>query len=135
MAATAAKNRPLKRRSNHSGEADVKIDHVSLSIFTWDGIPATRYHQGSFAARDSNLGLLRIRTDDGIEGNAFLGSAANPGSMDGPQLIRSLNPMLMGKNPLAREAIHQSMRLVSRNVSYRTIGAVDVALGRLSTLP
>jgi L-alanine-DL-glutamate epimerase-like enolase superfamily enzyme len=121
------------------GEADVKIDHVSLSIFTWDGIPATRYHQGAFAARDSNLGLLRIRTDDGIEGNAFLGSAANPGSMDGPQLIRSLKPMLMGKNPLAREAIHQSMRLVSRNVSYRTIGAVDVALwdiaGKAAGLP
>src|SRR3954454_24684345 len=97
---------------------DMKIDHGSLTIFTWAGIPATRYHQGAFAARDSNLGLLRIRTDSGIEGNAFLGSAANPGSMDGPQLIRSLKPMLMGKDPLAREAIHQSMRLVSRNVSY-----------------
>ena len=25
----------------------MKIDDVSLTIFTWDGIPATRYHLGA----------------------------------------------------------------------------------------
>ena len=34
----------------------MKIDDVSLTIFTWDSIPATRYHAGSFTQRDSNLG-------------------------------------------------------------------------------
>ena len=52
--------------------------------------------------------------------------------MDGPQLIRSLKPMLMGQNPLERERIHGAMRLVSRIVSYRTIGAVDTALWDLA---
>ena len=59
--------------------------------------------------------------------------------MDGPQLIRSLKPMLMGQNPLERERIHGAMRLVSRIVSYRTIGAVDTALwdlcGKIAKLP
>ena len=75
----------------------MKIDDVSLTIFTWDNIPATRYHLGSLASSASSLGLLRIHTDEGLEGHAFLGAATNPASMDGPQLIRSLKPMLMGK--------------------------------------
>jgi len=78
----------------------MKIDDVSLTIFTWDNIPATRYHLGSLASATSNLGLLRIHTDAGLEGHAFLGAATNPAAMDGPQLIRSLKPMLMGQDPL-----------------------------------
>src|SRR3984885_6512375 len=117
----------------------MKIDDVSLTIFTWDGIPATNYHTGTATAGNSNLGLLRIRTDSGLEGHAFLGSATNPASMDGPQLIRSLKPMLMGRNPLAREQIHAGMRLISRSVSYRVIGAVDTALwdlaGKIAGVP
>ncbi len=117
----------------------MKITDVTLTIFTWDGIPATVYHQGSLASSTSNLGLLRLITDQGIEGHAFLGSASNPASMDGPQLIRSLKPLLLGQNPLERERIHQSMRLLTRIVSYRTVGAIDTALwdlaGKAANLP
>ncbi len=117
----------------------MKIDDVSLTIFTWDNIPATNYHTGTATAGASNLGLLRILTDSGLEGFAFLGSATNPASMDGPQLIRTLKPMLMGQNPLERERIHAGMRLINRAVSYRTIGAVDTALwdlaGKIAGLP
>jgi L-alanine-DL-glutamate epimerase-like enolase superfamily enzyme len=117
----------------------MKIDDVSLTIFTWDGIPATTYHQGALSSTTSNIGLLRIHTDEGLEGHAFLGAATNPGAMDGPQLIRSLKPMLMGQNPLERERIHAGMRLINRVVSYRTIGAVDTALwdlaGKIANLP
>ena len=59
--------------------------------------------------------------------------------MDGPQLIRSLKPMLMGQDPLQRERLHAGMRLINRTVSYRTIGAVDTALwdlaGKIAGLP
>src|SRR5580698_9819366 len=117
----------------------MKIDDVSLTIFAWDGIPATRYHLGALASSTSNLGLLRIHTDAGLEGHAFLGAATNPGAMDGAQLIRSLKPMLLGQDPLQRERIHAGMRLISRVVSYRTIGAVDTALwdlaGKIANLP
>ena len=33
----------------------MKIDDVSLTIFTWDGIPATRYHLGALASSTSSL--------------------------------------------------------------------------------
>src|SRR6201992_4532795 len=102
----------------------MKIDDVALTIFTWDNIPETRSPQGATAISGSNLGLLTIRTDVGLDGHAFLGSASNPASMDSPQLIRSLKPMLMGQDPLQRQRLHAALRLVNRTVSYRTIGAV-----------
>jgi L-alanine-DL-glutamate epimerase-like enolase superfamily enzyme len=87
----------------------------------------------------SNLGLLRIRTDAGHEGHAFLGTASNPASMDGPQLMRWIKPLLMGANPLERERLYGRMLKLSRNVSYRCIGAADVALwdlaGKIAGLP
>jgi hypothetical protein len=86
----------------------MKIDHVSLTIFTWDGIPPTQYHSGAYAQPTSNLWLLRIRTDAGVEGNAFLGGAANPASTDAHSLIRWLKPLLMGADPLDRERIHSA---------------------------
>ena len=33
----------------------MKITDVTLTIFTWDGIPATVYHQGSLASSRSAI--------------------------------------------------------------------------------
>src|SRR5207247_5609556 len=53
-------------------EDTMKIDAVELTLFAWDDIPPTRYTQGTHnTSGRSNLGLLRIKTDDGVEGNAF----------------------------------------------------------------
>ena len=41
--------------------------------------------------------LIRIETDEGITGHAFLGTSSNPASLDGPGLIRFLKPILMGQ--------------------------------------
>ena len=59
----------------------MKITDVSLTLFAWDDIPPTQYGQHSKFAGSSALGLLRIRTDDGVEGNAFLGSASNSATL------------------------------------------------------
>ena len=66
----------------------IKFDDVSLTIFAWDNIPVTIYHQGSTAASCGYPRLLRIQTDEGLEGHAFLGSVSNPASMDAAQPIR-----------------------------------------------
>jgi len=54
----------------------MKITDVHLTLFAWDGIPATQYgrHTGTFSGA-SQLGLLTIETDDGIRG---LRSSARP---------------------------------------------------------
>src|SRR5439155_23195071 len=91
-------------------EDTMKIDAVELTLFAWDDIPPTRYTQGTHnTSGRSNLGLLRIKTDDGVEGNAFLGSAVNPAETDAGALIRFLKPVLMGKDALAREELHAAM--------------------------
>src|SRR5260370_27326152 len=77
------------------GEEPMKIDAVELTLFAWDDIPPTRYTQGTHnTSRRSNLGVLRIKTDDGIEGHAFPGSTVNPAATEAGALIRSCKPAL-----------------------------------------
>ena len=106
----------------------MKITDVTLTLFAWDDIPPTQYGQHSRFAGSSALGLLRIVTDQGIEGHAFLGSASNSATTDGQGLITHLKPVLMGKNPLHREAVVQELWKKQRAAGVRAIGAVDVAL-------
>lgn len=106
----------------------MKITDVSLTLFSWDDIPATQYGQMSRFAGSSALGLLRLRTDDGVEGHAFLGSASNAATSDAQGLIAHLKPVLMGRDPTLREAIVADLWRRQRSAGVRCIGAVDVAL-------
>jgi L-alanine-DL-glutamate epimerase-like enolase superfamily enzyme len=118
----------------------VKITDVTLTLFAWDNIPPTRYsaNTGRFSG-SSELGLLTIATDQGIEGHAFLGSSWGPASLDAPKLMRHLKPLIMGKDPLQRERLYQAMWGRSRSTSIPAIGAVDVALwdiaGKAANMP
>jgi L-alanine-DL-glutamate epimerase-like enolase superfamily enzyme len=106
----------------------MRIDAVELTLFAWDDIPPTRYSQGAQTSGTSNLGLLRISTDVGLEGHAFLGSAYNPADTDAGALIRFLKPILMGRDPRAREDLHAQMRARQRVAGLRTVGTCDTAL-------
>lgn len=107
----------------------MKITDVSLTLFAWDDIPATSYgaHTGRFSG-SSRLGLLAIRTDEGLTGHAFLGSAFYPADADGGTLVRVLKPLLMGQDPMDRERLYKAMWKRVRTTTVRCIGAVDVAL-------
>lgn len=107
----------------------MKITDVTLTLFAWDDIPPTTYgaHTGRFSGK-SALGLLRLVTDQGLEGHAFLGSAMNPATSDGQALISHLKPVLIGKDPFRREHINQEIWKRQRSAGVRAIGAVDVAL-------
>lgn len=118
----------------------MRISDVTLTLFAWDGIPATSYgaHTGKFSGA-SQLGLLAITTDQGITGHAFLGSAFHAADMDGPGLIRNLKPLLVGQNALDRERLNKALWKRVRTTSVRAIGAVDIALwdiaGQAAGLP
>lgn len=118
----------------------MKITEVTLTLFAWDDIPATSYgaHTGKFSGA-SKLGLLKIQTDQGVTGHAFLGSAFFPADSDGGSLVRVLKPLLMGQDPLDRERLYQAMFKRVRTTTVRCIGAVDVALwdiaGQVAGLP
>ena len=82
------------------------------------GVLAAMRESGSSA-----LGLLRLVTDQGIEGHAFLGSASNSAATDGRGLITHLKPVLMGRDPMHREAIVADLWKKVRASGVRTIGA------------
>lgn len=119
----------------------MKITDITVTIFSWDGIPPTQYggHSGKFSG-SSDLGLVTISTDQGVAGHAFLGSAMKPGSNDAHIIIKTIKPMLIGENPLDRERHFQKLwsRLRSSN-QLRALGAVDVALwdlaGKIAGMP
>lgn len=119
----------------------MRITDVTLTLFAWDNLPETFYarQSGRGVGGTSDLGLLRLLTDEGLEGHAFLGSASWPASQDGSGLIRFLKPVLLGADPLERERLNQLLWQRSRQASIRTIGAADVALwdlaGKIAGLP
>jgi L-alanine-DL-glutamate epimerase-like enolase superfamily enzyme len=118
----------------------MKIHDVTLTLFAWANIPPTTYgrHTGRFEG-SSELGLLTLRTDEGHEGHAFLGSAQRSATMDAPSLLRFLKPLVLGQDPLDRERLWQAMWQRSRATTLRAIGAMDVALwdlgGKIAGLP
>jgi len=118
----------------------MKITDVTLTLFAWPDIPATSYgrHTGRFSG-SSDLGLLTLRTDAGLEGHAFLGSAMRSASLDAPSLIRFLKPLVLGQDPLDRERLWQALWQRNRSTTLRAIGAVDVALwdlgGKAANMP
>ena len=119
----------------------MKITDVTVTLFAWDGIPATQYgrHSGRFSG-SSDLGLVTVRTDQGLEGHAFLGSASKPASNDASLITKALKPMLLGEDPLDRERHFQRMWARTRmNNQLRVLGAVDIALwdlaGKAANLP
>jgi L-alanine-DL-glutamate epimerase-like enolase superfamily enzyme len=118
----------------------MKITDVTLTLFSWESIPSTIYgHHTARPTGSSDLGLVRIVTDEGIEGHAFLGTSSNPASLDGPMLIRFLKPILVDQNPLDRERLNRLLWARARAATIRTIGAVDIALwdiaGKAAGLP
>src|SRR5947208_8960701 len=118
----------------------LKITDVTLTLFSWESIPATIYgHHTARPTGQSDLGLLRVATDEGIEGHAFLSTSSNPASLDGPGLIRFLKPIVMGQDPLDRERLNKLLWARARAATVRSIGAVDIALwdiaGKKAGLP
>ena len=111
----------------------MRITDVSVTVWEWKDIPPTRYTKtvASSGTRSTQMGLLRIRTDDGIEGNGFLGSSLGSAKEDAPFVIAAVKPMLMGEDPLARERIWQNLMRRARG-RMPVVGAVDVALHDLA---
>ena len=76
------------------------------------------------------LGGLRIISDEGLEGNTYVGTGATDNPRGIVPLVETGKPFLLGRDPLDREWLWHRMReMVPRwDVSDATIMAVAVAL-------
>ena len=118
----------------------MKITDVTLTLFKWEGLPSALPKKHSVQpSSTSQIGLLTIRTDEGVDGHAFLGTSNRSAEMDALSLMTYLKPVVMGQDPLAREQLHETMIFLQNNTTMRAIGAVDVALwdigGKVAGLP
>jgi len=118
----------------------MKITDVTVTLFKWNNIPMKSYdHSVKAVTANSDLGLVRIKTDQGIEGHALLGLCVHPASLEAPFITRFLKPILMGQNPLDRANLFQRMSNMRAQVSTFVVCAVDIALwdlaGKVSGLP
>ncbi len=112
----------------------MRISDVSVTIWEWADIPPTRYTRSvaSSESGSSQLGLVRISTDEGLEGHAFVGSSLAPADWDAALLISRFKPLLIGEDAFARERINQAMFRHARGQALRIVGAIDVALWDLA---
>ncbi len=119
----------------------MRIEDVTVTVWEWKDIPPTRYTTtvSSSSSLSTQMGLVRIVSDDGTDGYAFLGSALGSGAGDSETLVKRFKPMLVGEDPLARERLWQTMMRRTRGSQLRIIGAIDVALwdlaGRAAGVP
>lgn len=72
------------------------------------------------------MAVVRVSTDEGIEGNALLGSCVAWGDALGEQFVRYLRPIVVGRDPLDIGSIWNDMWLRSRVAGTHSIGAVDI---------
>ena len=117
----------------------MKITDVTVTLFSWDGLPQITYGPNIRLTGSSTLGLVAISTDEGITGHSFLGGANRPADLEARALIDILKPVVVGQNPLDRERLYQRMWGRGRLGHIRAIGAMDVALwdlgGKIAGLP
>jgi L-alanine-DL-glutamate epimerase-like enolase superfamily enzyme len=119
----------------------MKITDVKVIVWEWNDIPPTRYtlNVKSSGTRSTHMAVVKILTDEGIEGHAFMGNALSSLGNDAKLITERYKPMLVGQDPLARERIYQRMSTWAMGGIMRVIGAIDVALwdlaGKAAGLP
>jgi L-alanine-DL-glutamate epimerase-like enolase superfamily enzyme len=107
-------------------------------MFTWKFAP-WRTGAGANFGGDKLLGVVTVSTDEGIEGNAFLGSSRQGADAFTGPMLEFIKPMIMGRNPLDIGDIWKKMWKQNRSVSTNAIGAIDICLwdiaGKAAGLP
>ena len=82
------------------------------------------------------MAVLRIHTDEGVEGNTFI---SPPGPNVTDQILKQVKPLLLGRDPLDIGAIWHELWARRRGMHSTVQGYIDVALwdiaGKAAGLP
>ena len=117
----------------------MKITDLTVTIFSREIPRVVSGPHNPIVQGRSTLGIVTIHTDEGLKGYGMIGGSSKPAEFDAHSLIVALKPILIGQNPLNREAIYKKLLQRSRHTTWRCIGAVDVALwdlgGKIAGLP
>ncbi len=110
----------------------MRIDDVRVVLYQWELPPLPAAYLGPFRGGTVDVGVLVIRTDDGLEGNALLGDANGGGPEQGRAVVTHLKPALIGRDAWDHGAIWADLWRRSRWAGTLAVSAVDLALWDLA---
>lgn len=103
----------------------MKVTDLTITLHRWD-VPKVTYANAAGGSKE--VGVVTIKTDEGVEGHAFLGSSNQGADEFAKQVLQRLKPRVMGRDPLDVGAIWSDLWSHNRLADARSICAVDVAL-------
>ena len=105
----------------------MKITNVKVDMFNWK-TEAWKTGVGTTFGDTRQLGIVTVETDEGVSGNAFLGSSRMGADHFVKGMMEFITPIVMGRNPQDIGAIWWEMWKMNRSVSTYIIGAIDICL-------
>ena len=105
----------------------MKITNVKVDMFNWKP-EAWKTGVGTTFGDTRQLGIVTVETDEGVSGNAFLGSSRMGADHFVKGMMEFIKPIVMGRNPQDIGAIWWEMWKMNRSVSTYIIGAIDICL-------
>jgi L-alanine-DL-glutamate epimerase-like enolase superfamily enzyme len=118
----------------------VRITDITVVLHQRQATASASFGPGSSSTgRPVALGVLRIETDEGIEGNAFLSSPGPGPAAIADQIVTIVKPWLLGADPLDIGKHWRRMEGLVHYLSPHAVGTVDIALwdiaGKAAGLP
>ncbi len=105
----------------------MKITKVKVDLCNWRSDP-WKTGVGTRFGQTKQLGIVTVATDEGIAGQAFLGSSHVGADHYVKGLMEYIQPMIMGRNPQDIGSIWWDMWKANRSVSTQAMGAIDICL-------
>ena len=94
----------------------MEITNVKLDMFNWESAP-WKTGVGTPFGGTKQLGVVTVSTDEGVSGNAFLGSSRMGADHFVLGLMEFIKPLIMGRNPQNIGEIWWDMWKMNRSVS------------------
>ena len=115
----------------------MKITNVKVDMFNWtldrsgdtrNSTTPWKITAASTSDGSRQLGVVSVETDEGVVGNAFLGSSRIGADHFVKGLMEFIKPLILGRNPQDIGSIWWDMWRQNRSVSTYVIGAIDICL-------
>ena len=80
----------------------MKITDITIDVIKRNTVSVRVQDERSDLGGTTTQGVLRVKTDAGIEGNAFVGDQGADSSQRMESIIKILKPAMMGREPSDR---------------------------------
>ena len=86
----------------------MKITDLTMTMIEWTGA-RVQYGAHNPVLGSSQIGLVTIRTDDGVVGQSYLGASYRSAEIEAWSMINVLKPVILGRDPFDRGIIWKAL--------------------------